>query len=162
MMAWMCCRHSPLCDEEMLIEDGLGEEVLDLKDDWEEMFDPSENAVNNYFERGVPDEDDIDLDTLSVMSEENEHFFIHMPQSFSPAEMLKDLKIPDEYVNTVKAKKINSLVDSLTEADYERELKLFCKIIWARACQVTVQNIFDEPDKVKVTTQQWTKNIRRL
>lgn len=113
--------------------------------------EPDESVVSNYFERGEPEDHVIHLDTVFLMmTDENLQFYQQLPDSFNPIQMLEEMQIPSEYARSEYVKEVNTTIGSIKSKE---ELIVFCKILCATVCHIVVQNIFGDPEKVKVTTQ---------
>ena len=135
-----CCRNHRLTQAEITVSEG----EFTFVDDYEES-DPSavnmevEEIAAAYFERGEPEEQVIDLQTVySLLCEDDEGTILRIPpRDFDFKLLLMDIKIKEPLSDF--ARQQNEQIEKLMK--YNDHLDLMGRILWSRAAQIVLEEV---------------------
>ena len=157
-----CCRNHRLAQAEITVSEG----EFTFVDNTEES-DPSavnmevEEIVAAYFERGDPEDQVIDLQTVySLLCEDDEGAILRIPPpDFDFKLLLMDIKIKEPLSDF--ARQQNEQIEKLMK--YNDHLDLMGRILWSRAAQIVLEESLSNPDAdITISRKQWTVDTRQL
>ena len=135
-----CCRDNMLTEQDLKVADrckdvGGNEEMLEEAD--ERFVQVTEGLVSSYYERGEPDEQVVDLQTVywTLSEDQSNSMLLTPPENFNITLILQQMKI-DEPLSEF-AKQQNEELDILIQMNNNKEV--MGQILWCRACQIVIE-----------------------
>ena len=120
-----------------------------------------EEIVAAYFERGDPEDQVIDLQTVySLLCEDDEGAILRIPaRDFDFKLLLRNMKIKEPLSDF--ARQQNEQIEKLMK--YNDHLDLMGRILWSRAAQIVLEESLSNPDAdITISRKQWTVDTRQL
>ncbi|KAL9979615.1 hypothetical protein ACROYT_G017298 [Oculina patagonica] len=136
-----CCRNQLLSEEEMIVvESDYNAEVENdarLRFNGDALWNESEQLVSSFFERGEPEEQVVDLNTVyALLTEEGQNSILrNTPADFDLRHILEEIKVKE--VLSDFSKRVNEEVEKLITLDQENR-KVMGQILWYRAVQIII------------------------
>ena len=119
-----------------------------------------EEKAAAYFERGEPEDQVIDLQTIySLLCEDDEGAILSIPRDFDFKLFLMDITIREPLSDF--ARQQNEQIEKLMK--YNDHLDLMGRILWSRAAQIVLEESLSNPDAdITISRKQWTVDTRQL
>ena len=160
---YSCCRNNLLTEEEMTVTEAKGNVVDDAEklsggDVWRE----TEWLAKSFFERGEPEEQVIDLQTVYalLLEDGNNSILWSPPADFDLKRILGEMKVKQPLSEF--AQKQNEELDKLMKLD-EETTEVMGRILWSRAAQIIIEDSISHPAvELKITQRQWTADTHQL
>lgn len=128
--------------------------------DEEEVSLEMERIVNSYFERGEPEEQVIDLQTVyALLSKDgNDSILKNPPQDFDLKLIINNMKIKEPLSEFAKHQN-EQLEKSIQDNE---QTALMGQILSSRAASIVVEDSICNPDEIRISQKQWTVDTREL
>lgn len=173
-----CCAQIALTPSEFTVDETLDKTATDTDEENAEMTNVTDNIVKAYFNRKNSDneaidktqtdmdsnmEDDLDLETISMLlMSEDGHMLSSPPNSFDIKEILEEMKVPSNVVESCKgtANSKNEEIKNLLNND--EQLELFGSILWSQCYQIVVKESSSVAENLEISARQWYERCRML
>ena len=160
---YSCCRNNLLTEEEMTVTEAKGNVVDDAETlSGDDVWRETEWLAKSFFERGEPEEQVIDLQTVYalLLEDGNNSILWSPPADFDLKRILGEMKVKQPLSEF--AQKQNEELDKLMKLD-EETTEVMGRILWSRAAQIIIEDSISHPAvELKITQRQWTADTHQL
>lgn len=156
-----CCRGHCLSEADFTVHD-----TDCLHSDGSEWFDGTEVNVEleriskSFFERGEPEDQVIDLETVFAFlcEEGNNSILKYPPPDFDLRAIMREMKLEEPLSQF--AKDTNEELEKLINLN--NETQLMGEVLWCRAAQIVIEEPICNQDEIKINSKQWANDTREL
>ena len=160
---YSCCRNNLLTEEEMTVTEAKGNVVDDAETlSGDDVWRETEWLAKSFFERGEPEEQVIDLQTVYalLLEDGNNSILWSPPADFDLKRILGEMKVKQPLSEFPQ--KQNEELDKLMKLD-EETTEVMGRILWSRAAQIIIEDSISHPAvELKITQRQWTADTHQL